>query len=191
VIYDGIYFYDVAVSVVKKTGVTNPGTTSKVRYEVTLAYTRYIDSIGRVVDIENNTLYGIDIVNLNEAIMLGSVTITASSGLSDTVQLYQQVFHLRYEFNGKALAEFKTVVHDVGEHPNIKQIDVDAYLQQQGIYDRTMSAWFLGKRLFPKSLSLDLNAGPYLCPERWQCVQPAVLGHPVRWCQACGLCWLR
>jgi hypothetical protein len=116
VIYDGIYFYDVAVSVVKKTGVTNPGTTSKVRYEVTLAYTRYIDSIGRVVDIENNTLYGIDIVNLNEAIMLGSVTITAASGLSDTVQLYQQVFHLRYEFNGKALAEFKTVVHDVGEH---------------------------------------------------------------------------
>ena len=147
-IYDGRYFYDVAVSVEKKTGVINERTTSKVRYDVTLAYTRYNDSFGRVVDIEKNTIDSIDPIYFGGTVMMGDVTITASSGLSETVQLYQQVSHVRYTFNGKPLAEFKTVIHDVGEHTNIKQIDVDAYLQQHGIYDQTMSAWLLGEEVF-------------------------------------------
>lgn len=176
VIYDGKFFYDVAASVVKKTGVTNSATTSKVRYEVTLAYTRYIDSVGRVVDIEKNALYGIDVINLSEGISLGTVTITAASGLSETVQLSQQVFHLRYAFNGKPLAEFKTILHDVGEHTNIKQIDVDAYLQQHGIYDQKMSAWLLGEEVlsevtFPRTSMLGhtfaLNAGNVFSLQCW------------------------
>jgi hypothetical protein len=64
----------------------------------------------------------------------------------------------------------------VGEHTNIKQIDVDAYLQQQGIYDRTMSAWFLGEEVisevtFPRTSMLGhtftLNAGNVFSLQCW------------------------
>lgn len=148
VVYDGRYFYDVAVSVEKKTGVINERTTSKVRYDVTLVYTRYIDSVGRVVDIEKNTIAGIDMINLGEVVQLGNVDIPiGSTDQTESIVLYQQVFHMRYEINGKQLAEFKTVKHDTGPRQYLSQGDVDSYLQQHGIYDQTLSAWLLGEEV--------------------------------------------
>ncbi|BBF85692.1 hypothetical protein DLM_2077 [Aquitalea magnusonii] len=149
VVYDGRYFYDVAVSVEKKTGVINERTSSKVRYDVTLAYTRYNDSIGRVVDIEKNTVHNIDVVNLSGTVFLGEVSFPVGpAGHTESTTLYQTVFHVRYEINGKPLAEYKDVVHDMGGNTNIGWAYIEPYLQEHGIYDRTMSAWLLGDEVF-------------------------------------------
>ena len=155
VVYDGRYFYDVAVSVEKKTGVINERTTSKVRYDVTLAYTRYIDSFGRVVDIEKNTIVDIDAIYLSQPVDLGSVDIYFPyTGRVESVHIYRVENHVRYEVNGKPLAEYKDVVHhfgsinEMGREIPFGGVAADSYLQQAGIYDRTMSAWLLGEEVF-------------------------------------------
>jgi hypothetical protein len=163
VIYDGKFFYDATVSVEKKSGITNEKTSSKIRYDVFLTYTRYPDSVGRVLDVEKNTATDVDFINLSTDENVGFVSIDGNQ-----TQLIKQITHYKYSCYGKPLFEYR---HDfIYGVPNgyVKELAIEKYLQDHGMDERIVTVNVCGQteidsKPFPRTSLVGYRFYIYPC----------------------------
>ncbi|MTD32642.1 hypothetical protein [Paludibacterium denitrificans] len=168
-------FYDVAVNVIKLTGVVNSGTTSTVRYEVTMTLTketRINTIIGHIIAKNSGIITPVTIRGyLQDPQKIDSVTLNDYADYGGELWRSYDVYRVHdradYLIGGDVFVSFET--ERVGlsllpelTHENAINMTRDSYMQTKDYYNTLVTASVLGnqvfnKEKFPYTSEMDVN----------------------------------